>query len=111
MVKEAQAKELIVSLLKRGETIDPQDMTLLYAWMYSSYLALEPFPAAHRKYCKRCFDSFDPPAKRLRAALLILRSGLRKVEAGYFQIKEDKISADYTNLLKRFAQHSHYKSE
>lgn len=107
MVKEAQAKELIMSLLQRGETIDPRDMTLFYAWMYSSYLALEPFPSAHRKYCERCFDSFDSPGRRLRNALYILKSALKKAERGSFRIKEDKISADYAMLLDRFSQHSY----
>jgi len=105
MVKEEQAKELVLSLLQRGETIDPRDLTLFYAWMYSSYLALEPFPSAHRKYCERCLDSFEGPSKRLKAALLIMKAALRRAERGPFKIKEDSISTDYAKLLTRFSQH------
>jgi len=111
MAKETQARELLLSLLKRGETIDPHDMTLFYAWMYSSYLALEPLPAAHRKYCERCFESFDDPGKRHRVALCILRSALEKAQQASFQIKEHKMSADYAKLLSRFSQHFHNSDE
>jgi hypothetical protein len=111
MAKETQARELLLSLVKRGETLDPRDLTLFYAWMYSSYIALEPLPSAHRKYCKHCFDSFDEPGKRHRVALCILRSALETALQSSFEIKEHKISADYANLLTRFSQHAQKPEE
>lgn len=105
MAKEAQARELLLSLIKRGETLDPHDMTLFYAWMYSSYLALEPLPAAHRTYCERCFESFDDPGQRLKAALCILRAALEKAQRRSFKLKEQMMSPDYSRLLYRFSQH------
>jgi hypothetical protein len=100
MVSGAQAQGIIASLIKQGEGLDTRDMTVTYAWIYSSYIALEPFPDEHSKFCERCLDSFDPPRKRFKVALLLLRSALKKAEAGLV-VQEDAISANYTMLLER----------
>jgi hypothetical protein len=100
MVNPAEAKELIASLIRRGESVDPHDMTVVYGWIYSSYLALEPLAAEHRRFCKLCLDSFDPPRKRFETGLTILREAFEKIEKD-FTIPENKISEDYKRLLMR----------
>lgn len=100
MVSPAEAKELIASLICRGETVDPHDMTVVYGWIYSSYLSLEPLPPEHRRFCKLCLDSFDPPTKRFETGLTILREAFEKIEKD-FTIPENKISDDYKRLLMR----------
>ncbi len=100
MVSPAEAKELIASLIRRGETVDPHDMTVVYGWIYSSYLALEPLPAQHSKFSKLCLDSFDPPRKRFETGLTVLREALEQIETG-FTIDEGGISEDYEKLLRR----------
>jgi hypothetical protein len=100
MVSPVEARELIASLINRGENLDPYDMTILYGWIYSSYLALEPLPTEHRKFCRSCLDSFDPPRKRFQSGLALLRTALEKAEKG-FAIDEGSLSEDYKRLLKR----------
>ncbi|MBI4964779.1 MAG: hypothetical protein HY913_15995 [Desulfomonile tiedjei] len=100
MVTPADAKELLASLIRRGETLDSHDMTVLYGWIYSSYIALEPFPWEHRKFCERCLDSFDPPGKRFASGLLVLREALEKSDKA-LTIREAKLSDDYKKLLRR----------
>lgn len=102
-VQRTDVKEFILLLLDRGETIDPQDLSLSSAWLYLSYLALEPFPSDHQKYRERVFDSFHPPGKRIKTALFLLKSASKKTE-GSFRFDRNNISADYTKLLKRFLQ-------
>lgn len=100
MVSPAEARELIASLIRRGETVDPHDMTVVYGWIYSSYLALEPFPADHRKFCKRCLDSLDPPGKRFKSGLTLLKQAFEKIDED-FTIRDDRLSEDYKRLLRR----------
>jgi hypothetical protein len=100
MVSPAEAKELIASLIRRGETVDPHDMTVVYGWIYSSYISLEPLPAAHRKFCKLCLDSFNPPNKRFETGLTILKEAFEKIEKD-FAIPKNKISDNYKRLLTR----------
>jgi len=100
MVSPTEARELIASLIYRGENLDPHDMTILYGWIYSSYLALEPFPTEHRKFCRSCLDSFDPPRKRFQSGLALLRTALEEAEKG-LSINAGKLSEDYKRLLKR----------
>jgi hypothetical protein len=104
IAKKTDVKEFLLLLVARGETIDPLDMPFSDAWLYLSYLALEPFPSDHQKYRKRVFDSFQPPGKRIKTALFLLKSASRKTE-GSFRFNKNNISADYTKLLKRFLQY------
>ncbi len=110
MVSKLQAKELIRSLVKRGEMLDPGDMTLFYGWVYSSYVALEPFPGEHCSFCKRCLDSFDPPDRKLRRGLLLLRSALGKLEKG-ISFPRIVVSEDYLKLLHRSLQSAQASAE
>jgi hypothetical protein len=107
MASPAEAKELIASLIRRGESVDPHDMTVVYGWIYSSYLALEPLPAQHSKFCKLCLDSFDPPRKRFETGLTVLREALEQIEAG-FAIGGDGLSEDYEKLLRRVREWSQH---
>jgi len=100
MVNPAEVKGLIASLIRRGESVDPHDMTVVYGWIYSSYIALEPFPAAHRKFCEICLDSFDPPRKRFESGLTLLREAFEKMDED-FTVHEDKLSEDYKRLMRR----------
>jgi len=105
MVKKGHVKEFISLLITRGETIDLRDLPAFDAWLYFSYLALEPFPSDRDQYREHCFDSFDVPSRRLMAALVILKSVSKKAERS-FQIQRSKISADYISLLNRFLQNN-----
>ena len=110
MVSYAQAKELIESLVNRGEGLDPRDLTLFYGWVYSSYVALEPFPSEHRRFCRRCLDSFDTPDRKLKTGLVLLKSALGKQEK-CLPLAEMTLSSDYLKLLARFLQFSRTPSE
>jgi hypothetical protein len=103
MVSNTQAKALIKSLVNRGESLDPKDLTMFYGWVYSSYVALEPFPSEHCKFCERCLDSLDSPERKLRRGLILLRTALGKLKR-VPQLPEIAISKDYLNLLHRFLQ-------
>ncbi|MBI5250669.1 MAG: hypothetical protein HY912_14355 [Desulfomonile tiedjei] len=103
MVNHLQAKELLQSLVNRGESLDTRDLTLFFGWIYSSYVSLEPFPVEHRKFCERCLDSFDSPNIRHQAGLALLKSALAKAERGR-PIPDSTVSKDYLNLVNRFFQ-------
>ena len=105
MVKKTHAKELISLLITLGETIDLKDMLFFDAWLYSSYLALEPFPSERGQFRELCFDSFDVRSRRLTAALVILKSASKKAERS-FKIQKSKTSVDYVRFLNRFLQNS-----
>jgi hypothetical protein len=100
MVDHSQAKELIARLLDKGEQVHPSDLTMFYAWIYSSYIALEPFPSEHRRFRQHCMDSFDPPRRRLRVGRHILRLALEQ-NGKNFVIKAEAISENYMRLLER----------
>ncbi len=103
MVSQAEAKKFLSSLIKFGKTLDPEDTTVLYGWIYSSSVALQPFPAEHDRFCHLCLHSFSPPETRLKTGLKILKTVLEKAEAG-LAICEDNISDDYCKLLRRVFQ-------
>ena len=103
MVNHLQAKELLESLVNRGESLDPRDLTLFYGWIYSSYVSLEPFPSEHLRFCHRCLDTFDTPNRKLKAGLALLKSAVGKAEKG-LPIPDSIISQDYVKLLNRFLQ-------
>ncbi len=100
MVNLSQAKELIGRLLATGEQVQPSDLTMFYAWIYSSYIALEPFPSAHGKFRRHCMDSFDPPHRRLRIGRHILRAALAE-DGKNFVIEGEAVSENYMRLLER----------
>ncbi len=110
MVNYVQAQELLKSLVNRGQGLDPRDLTLFYGWVYSSYVALEPFPSEHRRFCERCLDSFDTPDRKLKRGMLLLKSALEKLEKGSALPKLSP-SKDYLKLLTRFLQFAHTPSE
>jgi hypothetical protein len=103
MVSNTQAKALIKSLVNRGESLDPRDLTMFYGWVYSSYIALEPFPSERCKFCERCLDSFDSPDRKLSRGLVLLRIALGKLKR-MPPLPEAEVSRDYLNLLHRFLQ-------
>ncbi|AFM25384.1 hypothetical protein [Desulfomonile tiedjei] len=105
MVNHIQAGTLIRTLLSRADTLDPRDLTLFYGWVYSSYLALEPFPNEHKKFCRRCLDSFDSPNRKLKVGCVLLQSALWKSEHN-IPIKQN-VSEDYRKLLQRSMQYSY----
>lgn len=110
MTNHLQAEELIESLINRGESLDPRDLTLFYGWIYSSYVSLEPFPLEHRKFCGRCLESFDSPNKRLKAGLSLMKAALEKAKQGQ-PIQDSSLSNDYRKLLNRFLQFSRAPNE
>jgi hypothetical protein len=99
MVNHTQAGKLIRTLLSRANTLDPRDLTLFYGWVYSAYLALEPFPKEHKRFGRRCLDSFDPPSQKLKVGSILLETALWKSENN-IPLKED-VSQDYEKLLER----------
>ncbi len=110
MTNHLQAEELIESLINRGESLDPRDLTLFYGWIYSSYVSLEPFPLEHRKFGERCLDSFDIPNKRLKVGLSVMKAALEKAKKG-LPIEDSSVSDDYKKLLHRFLQFSRTPNE
>ncbi|HMK33810.1 MAG TPA: hypothetical protein VK463_02000 [Desulfomonilaceae bacterium] len=100
MVDLRQAKGLITSLLRYGENLDPEDMSVLYGWIYSASVALQPFPAEHRAFSACCRESFDAPRERLNAGLNALREVLENPEneSGF---QQEIITVDYQKLLKK----------
>ena len=103
MVSHARAEELIRSLVKKGECLDPRDLTLFYGWVYSSYLSLEPFPSVHVRFGRRCLDKFDAPDRKLKIGLCLMKSALQRIENGA-DIPDSMLSKDYLSLLDRFSQ-------
>lgn len=100
MVSQAEAQKFLLSLIKLGKTLDPEDTTVLYGWLYSSSVALQPFPSEHDRFCNLCLHSFSPPETRLKMGLRIMKSALEKAESG-LPIRQEHISDDYCKLLRR----------
>jgi hypothetical protein len=105
MLKKTQVKEFISMLISLGETIDLKDVHVFDAWLYCSYLALEPFPSEYGQYREHCFDSFDVRSRRLTAALVILKSASKKAERS-LQFRKSKTSDDYVSILNGFLQNN-----
>ncbi len=102
-------KNMITWLLRWGHKIDPEDMTSFDAWLYSCYLALEPFPSDHCRYREHCLDSFESPDKRLRAARSILRTVSKKAN-GSLNIRPKQVSPYYDMILNIFLRQDLRKS-
>jgi hypothetical protein len=100
MMEHDQARELLESFISQGETLDPDDMSVLYGWIFSASVAIQPFPPQHKEFCDHCRNSFDPPRQRLEAGLLALRRALQEAESGV-QVEEKNVSAEYWRLLHR----------
>ncbi|HMK35052.1 MAG TPA: hypothetical protein VK463_08300 [Desulfomonilaceae bacterium] len=103
MVSRTQAKQFISSVMKFGKTIDPEDTTVLYGWLYTSSIALQPFPTEYSRFCDRCLHSFDSPETRLRTGLKILKAAAEKVDSEE-RIRLDKVTGEYFKLLERVFQ-------
>ena len=100
MSTRADVKELLESFILQGETLDPEDMSVLYGWIFSASVAIQPFAEEHREFCDLCRNSFDPPRARLQAGLNALKKALEALEAGA-HISEKDISADLSRLMER----------
>jgi hypothetical protein len=101
MVDTSQVRGLIASLLHLGKNLDPEDMSVLYGWIYSVSVALQPFPLEHRYFCENCRDSFGIPRERLNAGLEALKLALNRVQEQEIVVRENDLSPDYLKLLKK----------
>jgi hypothetical protein len=92
--------EFLSCVIKFGKTIDPEDTTVLYGWLYSSSIALQPFPSEYERFCNLCLHSVSPPEERWKKGLKILKNTFDRAQSG-LAINEDNISDDYVRLLRR----------
>ena len=97
---DTQAMELLESFVRQGETIDPDNMSLLYGWIFSAAVAIQPYPTQHKEFCNNCRNSFAPPRERLSAGLATLRKAVHEARAGAHG-QEKNVTADYWKLLNR----------
>lgn len=100
MITYVEVTGLLESLIRQGEILDTSDLTMFYGWMYSSYIALEPFSREHQKFYHMCLDSCPPLAERQQYGLYLLKRALTKTPKKV-QIQETTMSGGYLMLIKR----------
>gem|GEM_PF-2269898 len=100
MVTVDQARELIASLFDLGKNIDPDDLSVLYGWIHSAYVALQPFPEEHGRFRDDCRNSLGAPRERFHAGMAALEAAREKVcEKNLSPLQEP--SPEYLKLLQR----------
>ncbi len=100
MIAHEQAKALIASLLDHGERIDPEDLSVLYGWIHSAMVALQPFGEERKRFHDSCWGSLGPPAAMLEAGLAVLASVMKTAYVPWV-IDEKSVSVGYLNLYNR----------
>jgi hypothetical protein len=105
MVTGDQARKLIASLFDLGKTIDPDDLSVLYGWIHSAYVALQPFPEEHRRFREDCRNSLGAPRERFQAGMAALEGALVNAsQANLFP--QHGPSPEYLKLLHRVVRQS-----
>jgi hypothetical protein len=100
MITYVEVTGLLDSLIKQGEILDTSDLTMFYGWMYSAYIALEPFPKEHRKFYHVCLDSCPALSDRQKYGLYLLNRAILKAPKK-IRIQESAMSGGYLMLIKR----------
>lgn len=100
MIDHEQAKALIASLIDHGESIDPEELSVLYGWIHSAMVALEPFGQERKRFQDSCWRSLGPPAAMLEAGLSVLASVMKTAYVPWV-LDENSVSAGYLNLINR----------
>jgi hypothetical protein len=105
MIDHERAKALVASLIDHGERIDPVDLSVLYGWIHSAMVALEPFGEERKRFHDSCWGSLGPPAAMLEAGLTVLVSVMKTAYVPWV-LDEKSVSAGYLNLYNRvFSPH------